>query len=437
MQLTKSKELYQKAIEIIPGASQTGSKRVSAFAPGAFPMFTVSGKGSHIFDADGREYIDYIMALGPINLGYCYPAVDQAIARQLKSGIIFNLSHPLEIEAAEALIEMIPGADMVRFFKTGAEAVSAAVRVARAYTGREKILSWGYHGWHDMWCAQLPQPLNKGVPQDQRDLIIPFSYNDFTSSQSLKSKLEENKGAVAAIVMTPNNYWEKAKEGYLEYVREMANAYEAILVFDEIVTGFRMANGGAQEYFNVIPDLACYAKGIANGMPISVLTGKREIMQGMEELSISTTYGGETLSLAALTAACEEYRTKPVVAHMWSYGARLMEGLNKQAENYNIKCCFIGYPPLTAFNFTYEEARLNADLMTYFLQDNAENGILYRRGGPIYISYSHNERDLEQTLAVSDKVFFNIAQALEKGDLSARITAIGTPMESIITRYRS
>jgi len=434
MKLTKSKEFYRRATEIVPGASQTGSKRASAFAPGAFPIFAVSGKGSHVFDADGREYIDYIMALGPINLGYCYPAVDQAIIRQLESGIIFNLPHPLEVEAAEALIDLIPGADMVRFFKTGAEAVSAAVRVARAYTGKEKILSWGYHGWHDMWAALLSQPWGSGVPQDQRSQVIPFTYNDFSSPQSLKNKLEENKEDVAAIVMTPNNYWEKAEDGYLEYVREMADAYGVILVFDEIVTGFRMANGGAQEYFNVIPDLACYAKGIANGMPVSALTGKREIMHGMENLSISTTYGGETLSLAALTATCKEYRTKPVVAHMWRYGTKLMEELNNQAQKYNINCRFSGYPPLTAFKFTYKEGRLNADLMTYFLQENAENGILYRRGGPVYISYSHNGKDLEETLSVSDKVFHSMARALEKGELPERIKATDKTVESIIAR---
>lgn len=411
--IKKSKKSYNKALQIIPGASQTGSKRPGCFVPGAFPIYIEKAKGSHIWDVDGNEYLDYIMALGPISLGYGYPAVDSAIKEQLKKGIIFPLMHPLEIEAAEVIIDTVPAAEMVRFFKTGAEATAAAVRVARAYTGKEKIVSFGYHGWHDVWSAGQALPLGKGVPKGLRNLIIPFTYNDFSSPDSLKNKLEENRGEVAAIVMTPNDYWAKAQDGYLEWVKELADAHNTLLIFDEIVTGFRMANGGAQEYFKVVPDLACFAKGMANGMPIATLVGRKKFLSGMKDLLISTTYGGETLSLAALVATGKEYKEKPVIEHLWHYGTRLMESLNRLAEENKVACKFLGYPPLMGFKFLYPDEKFNLDLMTFFLQENAKRGILFRRGGPIYICYSHNEEDLEKTLSVNKEVFFLISRALK------------------------
>ncbi|MDD3926328.1 MAG: aminotransferase class III-fold pyridoxal phosphate-dependent enzyme, partial [bacterium] len=392
-----------------------------AFAPGAFPIFAEKGYGSHLFDVDGQEYIDYLMALGPITLGYCYPSVDRAVVEQLQKGMILSLPHALEVEAARLLQRLIPCAEMVRFFKTGAEATAAAVRVARAFTGREKILSCGYHGWHDIWSAELPTPGSNGIPESQRGGVITFAYNDFFSPSSLENVLKRHAGETAAIIMTANDYWETETDGYLEWVRRMADDYGVLLVFDEIVTGFRMAAGGAQDYFKVIPDMACFAKGMANGMPISALVGKRNVLSGMKDLLISTTYGGEILSLAALTATCREYQEKPVIEHLWQYGTRLMLQLNNLAEENGIKCKFLGYSPMTGFKFFYEDERLNIDLMTFFLQENARRGVLIRRGGPIYISYSHSEEDLAKTLAVNAEVFSELAQVLKEGNLSERL----------------
>lgn len=306
LNIHNSVELFDKAIELIPGGSQTGSKRPSVFAPGAYPIYVDRGRGSHVWDVDGNEYIDYVLALGPITLGYCYPAIDKAIRGQLERGIIFGLLHPLEVEAAEAIKSVVPTAEMARFFKTGAEAVSAAVRVARAFTGRDKVASYGYHGWHDIWACASPPPASDGVPKEFRYLVHSFSYNDFDSPSSLRSLLERHPGEFACVVMEAISYWDMPKEGYLQDVRRLTEEHGALLIFDEIVTGFRLALGGAQEYFQITPDLAVIGKGVAAGMPLSAVVGKAKYMSRMADLMISITHGGETLSLAACVSAIRD-----------------------------------------------------------------------------------------------------------------------------------
>jgi len=426
LNLRKSKELYERARKIIPGASQTGSKRPESFAPGAFPIYIQRGKGSHVWDVDGNEYIDYISGVGPISLGYCYPAIDQAIKKQLKDGIIFSLMHPVEIEAAQAIIDSVPCAEMVRFFKTGAEATAAAVRLARAYTGREKIANFGYHGWLDVWTAELIPSLSaKGVPKILKDYIFSFSYNDFDSPKSLKKILEEHKKEIACIVMSPISYYEKMKDNYLQWVRELADKYGALLVFDEIVTGFRLSLGGAQEYFRIIPDLACFAKGVASGPPVTVLAGKRKFMEGMKALQITTTYGGEALSLAAIVAAIKEYREKNVSKYLWEQGEKLMQGLNKIAKKIGIRAEWVGYAPISMFRFL-EEERLAKDVMSLFLKECAKRGVLFRRGGPVYITYSHTDEDIEKTLEVGNQALQIVKKAKEQEKISSLLKDVAS-----------
>ena len=272
LSLTRSAELEARARRIIPGVTQTASKRPEAFAPGAFPDFIERGRGSHVWDVDGNEYIDFVMACGPVTLGYCYPAVDQAIQEQLGRGIIFSRPTALEGEVAEALADIVPCAEMTRFFKGGAEANSGALRLARAYTGRSKVASCGYRGWHDQWAvAHTP----RGIPAELAGLILEFRYNDLDSLQRL---LEANPGQVAAVIFDAVS-GDLPEAGFLAGVQALAQRHGALLIFDEIVTGFRLAPGGAQEYYGVTPDLAVFAKGIANGMPLSAVCGRRDIMQ--------------------------------------------------------------------------------------------------------------------------------------------------------------
>lgn len=404
LDLTRSKQLYDEAVELMPGASQTMSKRPTAFAMGAMPIYLERGDGCVVWDVDGNRYIDFIGALGPITLGYRYPAVDDAVRRQLNSGMIFSMMSPVEVEAAKAIVDMVPCAEMVRFFKTGAESTAAAARIARAYTGKEIIVSSGYHGWLDTWTAERDTHAARGVPKAYKDSIVGFSFGDMTSDKSLEAVLERHSGKVAAVVMEPASYATMDTGDYLRYARELADKHEALLVYDEIVTGFRVALGGAQEYFDVVPDIACFAKGISNGMPVAAVAGRREIMKSTEDLLISSTYGGDAVSLAAVVASLSQYRNTDYISHIWTQGRRLIDGMNAMAGEIGLKLEFRGWPVMSSFAFGYEAAT-NNDLMTLLLQEMAKRGILLRRGGLIFISYSHKAAHIDQTLETCREVF--------------------------------
>lgn len=417
LDLTKSKQLYTEAVEIIPGGSQTMSKRAEAFALGAMPIYFSRAEGCRVWDIDGNEYIDYISALGPIILGYCYQAVDEAVRRQVADGMIFPMLHPVEVEAAKLIIDMVPCAEMVRFFKTGAEATSAAARIARGYTGKDLILSSGYHGWLDTWSAANSAPADRGVPKAVKDSIVTFAFGDTTSDNSLEALLERHKGSVAGIMMEPATYSTTDTGDYLKWARELADRHEVVLAFDEIVTGFRVAPGGAQEYFGVTPDLACFAKGISNGMPLAAVAGKREVMKTAAELLISSTYGGDAVSLAAAVACLRELREKNVIPQIWEQGGRLIDGMNGIASEIGLALQFKGWPVMSTFAFCYDEPQTNADLMTLLLQEMAKRGVLLRRGGLIFMTYSHKAADVDQTLSVCREVFPILLKAQQSGSI--------------------
>jgi glutamate-1-semialdehyde 2,1-aminomutase len=412
-----SEKLFARAVEVIPGGSQTMSKRPGGYAPGAFPIYVERAKGSHVWDVDGNEYIDYTMALGPIVLGYAYAAVDQAIVAQLRKGIIYGLLHPLEILAAEAVCQAVPCAEMVRFLKGGAEATTAAARIARAYTGRELILNCGYRGWADQWTAQHTTPNARGVPECLRSTIVSFPYNDLAALQRL---LKDRADEVALVFLDPVSAHEPSPE-YLPGVRKLCDDQGVLLAFDEIVTGFRLAPGGAQEHYGVVPDLACFAKGIANGMPLAAVCGRREVMQTAEELLISVTYGGECLSLAALCACLEEYREKPVHEHIWKQGQALMEGFAEAGRRRGAPFACTGLAPMSCPTFSYDGAKLNTDVWSLFLQETARRGVLVRRGGLLFVTYSHTDADVEATLAAVDEALAVIGEAVGTNTVRERL----------------
>jgi len=414
LNLTRSRQLYEEAVELMPGASQTMSKRPTAFAMGAMPIYLQRGEGCIVWDVDGNRYIDYIGALGPITLGYRYPAVDEAVRRQLDDGMIFSMMSPVEVEAAKAVVDMVPCAEMVRFLKTGAESTAAAARIARAYTGKELIVSSGYHGWLDTWTAERDTNAARGVPKAYKDSIVGFSFGDTTSDKSLEAVLEKHKGKVAAIVMEAASYSTMDTGDYMKWVRELADKHGVLLVYDEIVTGFRVALGGAQEYFEVTPDIACFAKGISNGMPVAAVAGKREIMKTTADLLISSTYGGDAVSLAAVVAALGEYRKTDYIDHIRTQGRRLVDGMNSIAKEIGLRLEFRGWPVMSSFAFGYEAAA-NNDLMTLLLQEMARRGILLRRGGLIFINYSHKAEHIDQTLAACREVFPLLLDAHDSG----------------------
>ena len=251
----KSMAWLRRAEALIPGASQTFSKGPNQFVRGASPLFLERGEGARVWDVDGNEYLDFTMALCAVSLGYADPDVNAAVARQLERGVLFTLAHPLEAEVAEQLCRLIPCAEMVRFGKNGSDVTSGAVRLARAFTGRDVIAACGYHGWQD-WAIG-PTTRNMGVPKAVRELTCTFTYNRI---ETLERIFDEHPGRVAAVIMEPVGI-EPPRSGFLESVRELSSRRGALLIFDEIVTGFRLALGGAQEHFGVVPDLACFGKG--------------------------------------------------------------------------------------------------------------------------------------------------------------------------------
>jgi glutamate-1-semialdehyde aminotransferase len=375
------------------------------------PNFVQRAQGSHIWDVDGNEYIDYGMALGPIILGYNYPAVNAAIAEQLTQGSIFSLNHPLEVELSELLIEVIPCAEMVRFGKNGSDGTAAAVRLARGWTGRDVILCSGYHGWQDWYIGSTSR--HRGVPQAIRDLTHQFPYNDLPTLEGL---LREHEGRVAAIIMEPSNF-EPPLPGYLEEVKALAHRAGALLIFDEVLTGFRMALGGAQSYFGVTPDLAVFAKAMANGMPVSALVGRADVMELFNEVFYSFTFAGETLSLAAAVATIQELQTKDVLPTVWRRGGELKAGCVELIDEFGLQgtvnCS--GYDCWPRLSFSGRDAHEGMVLETLFRQEVTKRGILMRTG--MFVSYSHTPEDIRQTLDAYGSALELIAQARRRGDM--------------------
>jgi glutamate-1-semialdehyde aminotransferase len=421
--LEKSEEYWRRAQKLIPAGTQCLSKGPTQFVDGVAPKYLTRGKGCHVWDADGNEYIDYGMGLRPIILGYCYPAVDRAILAQLKDGITFTLMHPLEVEVAELLTKIIPCAEEARFGKNGSDVTTAAVRVARAYTGRDKIAICGYHGWHDWYITTTER--NKGVPKIMKQLSFAFEYNNI---ESLKKLLDTYRGEFAAVIMEPVGVT-PPERNFLQEVKKVARDHGAVLVFDEIITGFRFSMGGAQEYFNVIPDLAAFGKAMANGMPLSALVGKAEIMNVLNDTFFSFTFGGECLSLAATMATVKELQEKEVVPFLWAQGKKLQEGYNRLARELGLsdftQCA--GYPPSTLTKFfgkTPEDSLLMKSLVQ---QELLKRGILWAAYHAV--SYSHKDKEINTTLEAFEESLKILKKAIDKGNLQKSLE--GKPVRPV------
>jgi len=314
---------------------------------------------------------------------------------------------------------------MVRFLKGGAEATTAAARIARAYTGKEVILNAGYRGWADTWTAQVEPPRGRGVPECLRALVKPFPRDDL---DVLRSLLERYRDKVA-LVFVDVVLGTAAPKDVVQGMRELCDEFGVLLAFDEIVTGFRLAPGGAQEYYGVTPDLAVFAKGIANGMPLGAVCGRREAMEIAKDLLISVTYGGECLSLAAVVACLEIYREEPVYEHLWRQGEKLMEGFRALGEKHGVPFRCTGLAPMSGQEFHYEDSELNADVWTLFLQETAKRGVLLRRGGLLFVTYSHDDQAITQTLAAVDEALEIIQKVVSEGTVKERLRT-GTVQES-------
>jgi glutamate-1-semialdehyde 2,1-aminomutase len=419
----RSEALYTRALGLIPAATQTLAKGPGQFVRGVAPKYLARGRGARVWDVDGNEYLDFSMAVGPLSLGHCYPAVDEAIAAQLRDGITFSLMHPLEVEVAELLREVVPGAESVRYGKTGAEVTSAAVRLARAFTGRDRVLCCGYHGWHDWFIATTDRA--RGVPAAARELSFTIPYNDLGAA---REAIDEQ---TACVVLEPVAF-EAPAPGYLEGLREECDRAGALLVFDEMWTGFRLALGGAQERFAVRADLACFSKAVANGMPLSVLTGRRDVMGLLDrDVFFFTTFGGEALSLAAAKATIAEIRDRDVPAHLARIGRRLKDGYNALAAELGLagRTACVGFDCRTMVTF---DPSAGDPLLTKSLvqQELLRRRVLWQ--GFHNLSFSHTGEDVDLALEAYREVLTVLRGALEVGDVKRRL--LGAPVEPVFRR---
>ena len=407
----RSEELLERALKTIPLGSQTFSKSKTQFPLGVSPYFIQRGKGSHVWDVDGNEYIDFISSLASITLGYNDEDVTNAVKAQLDEGVIFSLPHQIEMQVAEKICEIVPCAEMVRFGKNGSDATSGAIRVARAYTNREHVAVCGYHGWQDWYIGSTAR--NRGVPVATRELTHTFAYNDLASLEKLFADFPEQ---ISAVILEPMNVYAPA-EGFLEGVKELAHKHGALLIFDETITGFRYANGGAQELFGVTPDLATFGKGLANGYPVSAVAGRADVMKLMEEIFFSFTFGGETLSLAAALATMEKLQREPVVATIQKQGQKIIDRLNAIIEaNAAQHIMSVAGHPSWSFVLIKDAAPYTQwHIKTLFMQEMLARGIL--TFGTHNVNYSHSDSDLEKLFAAYEEVVPMLVAAVKDGTL--------------------
>ena len=418
-------DMLERARRVLPGVTQTYSKAPDQQVEGVYPVFLERGDGCTVTDLDGNVYIDYPCALGPMILGYGDRGVDAAAAERVSAGTCFSLGHRLEVEVAEALVEMVPGAEMVRFLKTGSEATSAAVRLARAATGREHVAMCGYHGWHD-WCIGHTTR-NAGVPRAVRELTHQWTYNDLDSLRALFSAFS---GGIAAVVMEPVGV-EPPAPGFLEGVRALCDEHGAVLIFDEVITGFRLAPGGAQEYFGVVPDLATFGKAMANGYPLAAVTGKAALMELIAStVFISSTFGGDTVSLAASLATLQRISAGGVIEHLWRQGARVMEGFNALASEHEVPAQMIGLAPRRVITFAAAGGADANALKGLVWQECLDRGILL--GNANFVSLAHDDAAIEATLTAFDGALAAVGTAVRHGEVAGRLR--GRPPGEVFRR---
>ncbi|MDR2998124.1 MAG: aminotransferase class III-fold pyridoxal phosphate-dependent enzyme [Microbacterium sp.] len=382
----------ERALAVMPVGSSTNSKAPSLLPEE--PEVIVRGRGCRVWDDRGREFIDFRCALGPITLGYADPRVDDAIRRQLDDGILFGHPHPLETTTAELFCSMVPGAEAARFLKTGGEALAAVIRIARAHTGRDRVVQIGYNGWLNSLAAGarvLPGAVSDSIPGVPAALAALHHAVDWDDRETLDGLFAEHGSEIALILVAADYPSIPASAGFYAYLRELADRHGALLAYDEMVTGFRVALGGMAEFTGVLPDLAVHGKGVANGMPLSVYSGRRDVLGVLDrgEVVVTSTYGGETLSLAAASATMTILRDEDVPARLRSSGERMQAGLNALFEDAGVALRLEGHP--TCPQFVGDGALIDA-----FLRASFAHGVSFYR--VVYVNAAHTADDLDEAL---------------------------------------
>ena len=425
MQFDRTEELLKRELKASPLAAQTYSKSYRYFPKGFAPAYMDYGKGCYIYDVDGNEFVDFMCALGPITVGYNEPEVNDAVIKQVNKFASGSLQSELEVELAEKICEIIPCAEMVRFVKNGSDATTAAVRLARAYTGRDIVLMSGYHGMHD-WSIGVSENY-KGVPKAVRELTINFNYNDLSD---LEQKLQDNK--VAAVILEPIQS-NGPYEGYLAAVKELTHHYGAILIFDEVVSGFHYALGGAQGLYGVTPDLVAFGKGMANGYPISAVAGRRDLMEQIEQgVFISTTFGGDSVAMAAALATIKILQQPRFYEHIIDVGTKLIDGIQKYIDKYNLGkvVAVTGMPQHAGVSFEGCGSLDYLDIYSIYSQTMLQEGILIF--AIYFINAHHGDKEVKRYLNATDKAFALIREAVDKDSVEGIL--VGGKLDPVFKR---
>ena len=421
--LTKSEAWLARSEGVIPGGAQTYSKSWRQHIRGVSPIFLERGKGARVWDVDGNEYVDLIQGLLPNILGYAHPDVDRAAYERAQDGHSFSLAHPIEVELAERLTRLIPCAEMVRFAKNGSDATSGAIRAARAHTKRDRVAICGYHGWHDWYIGTTTRLA--GVPGAVRELSHTFPYNDLAALDAL---LASHEGEFAAVIMEPFNFnW--PADGYLEGVKETAHRHGAVLIFDEICTGFHFGLGGAQRMFGVTPDLATFGKAMGNGYAISCVAGRRDIMQIFNDIFMSFTFAGDAAALAASNAVLDVLENGDAYARMEAAAVPLADGVRAFADLSGLGARFItqGHRNWLYLRFVDDAGADDPVLRALWLQEVTRRGVLVI--STHNISAALTRADVELVLEAYAAAFKFIGDLVAKGrDLESQLDGpIPTP----------
>lgn len=372
LKLTNSHAWLARSLKVIPGGAQTFSKKYTQYVHGAAPIFLEQGKGCRVTDVDGNQYIDFVQGLLPNILGYAHPEVNAAVAEQLSKGHSFSLSHTLEVQLAERLTRIIPCAEMVRFGKNGSDVTSGAIRASRALTGRERIACCGYHGWQDWYIGSTAR--NAGVPGAVRNLTHSFRYNDLTS---LEGVLQRHPDEFAAVIMEPFNF-EEPKPGFLEGVRALTHKHGALLIFDEICSGFHFGLGGAQKLFGVTPDMACFGKAMANGFPLSCVVGRTDAMEIFDEIFFSFTFAGEVGSIAAAMKVLDILESTDALSRIESNGRVIQDALQVLSREAGLsqRIKIAGRPQWSLLKFLDSSGNEDPLLKNLFQQEAVKRGLI-------------------------------------------------------------
>ncbi len=394
LNLTKSMKLYEKALELVPGAV-AGIRRPYNFVPGEYPIFFDHAKGGKVWDVDGNEYLDFLCAYGPIIIGHREEEIDNAVIKQIQEkGFCFSLTQPYQNILAEKLIEHIPSCEMAAFVKTGSDATTIGIRVSRAYTGRTKVARCGYHGWHD-WCVEV----KGGIPSKLYEDTFEFPYNDLDALEDL---LKKHGDDMAVIIVTPVGHplaheVEMPKPGYLEGVRKLADQYGCVLMFDEIRTGFRSSLGGAQKYFGVTPDLTSVGKAMANGYAIAALVGKKEHMKMLEsEVFLSSTYFPNSEAQVAAIATIDFLEKNKVLDVIHEKGTKFAKQIQSIVDESGMPVNFSGAPWMPFITFRPDADKLYKKLRNEFYTQLIRRGVFLQPYHHGYIAYRHTDEELNR-----------------------------------------